>query len=279
MTAFTKQKEKPAYTELGKIFDIPIEQIIPNPNQPRRYFDTTQLTSLAKSISQEGIFQPLTVRRAEQGFELIAGERRLRAAKIAGFRTVPCIIMRLSDERSAVLALIENIQRADLNCFEQAQAIQSLIEECGLTQEEVAVKLGAAQSTVANKLRLLKLSDVEKERIIRNKLSERHARALLKIDDQSLREQVLQHIIQSNLTVSETEKYIQSLENKQKIKESYKKRSPVLKDVRLFCNTVDKAVKVIRLAGVNAKMKKEEGEGIIKYTILIENNENTEVQN
>ena len=270
MNIMTKGRDKPSLIrELGKIIDIPIEMIHPNPNQPRRHFNSHELASLAKSISQDGIIQPLTIRKIDKHFELISGERRLRAAKIAGFRTVPCIIVDISNQRSAILALIENIQRSDLNCFEEAEAISILIKEFDLTQEETALRLGMAQSTVANKLRLLKLSSQERQLIFNNNLTERHARALIRINDEGRRRAVLAHVIENQLTVEETEKYIKSLENEQKIRESYRKRSPVLKDIKLFFNTVDKAVKVIRLAGVDAEVKKKKHDGYIEYTVIV----------
>ena len=146
------------YQTLGKIIDISIGEIKPNPVQPRRYFSPAELTSLAKSISQDGIIQPLTVRRVKGTFELVSGERRLRAAKLAGLRSVPCILINATEERSQVIALIENIQRCDLNFFEEAEAISQLITKYGMTQESAAIRLGLAQSTVANKLRILKLN-------------------------------------------------------------------------------------------------------------------------
>ncbi len=273
MSILTKTRDKTnsvqVLRELGKIIDISINLVKPNPNQPRQFFDPEQLTSLAKSISQDGIIQPLTVRKVNNYFELISGERRLRAAKLAGLRSVPCIIVDISDERSAVLALIENIQRSDLNFFEEAEAISILIKEYGMTQEDAAIRLGMAQSTIANKLRLLKLTSIERKMIISNNLSERHARALLKLDDADIRHQVLVCIIENNLTVDKTEKYIASLETKEKIKASYKKRSPVLRDVKLFFNTVNKAINVMKLAGVDAQVKKAHHDGMIEYTILI----------
>ena len=273
MNILSKPKERTLQLrELGKIVDIPIDFVKPNPNQPRRHFDSQELTSLAKSISQDGIIQPLTVRRVEKYFELISGERRLRAGKIAGLKTVPCIIVDISDKRSAILALIENIQRADLNFFEEAEAIALLIQEFNITQEETAMRLGMAQPTIANKLRLLKIPPHERAMIFNNKLTERHARALLKINDETKRREVLNYIIENNLTVDSTEKYIKSFEEKEKIEESYKKRSPILKDIKLFFNTVDKAVKVMQLAGVNAEVKKQKHDGLIEYTILIPDN-------
>lgn len=277
MNIMTKTKERTIQApteknlkELGKIIDVPISSILANPNQPRSTFDTEELTKLAKSISQDGIIQPLLIRKCENGFELISGERRLRAAKMAGFRCVPCVLVDISDKRSAVIALIENIQRSDLNFFEEAQAISLLINKYSMTQEEAAIRLGIAQPTVANKLRLLKLSPDERRIISANHLTERHARALLKISDQNKRSDLLHKIVRDSMNVSETEKYIELALKDEKLKKSYKKRSPVLKDVRLFFNTVDKAVEVMKLAGVETEVKKVRQNGFIEYTIRIE---------
>ncbi|MDO5125202.1 MAG: ParB/RepB/Spo0J family partition protein [Ruminococcus sp.] len=279
MSILTKNKEKSSSVqqlrELRKVMDIPINLIRPNPNQPRKHFDPASLTSLAKSISQDGIIQPLTVRITESHYELVSGERRLRAAKLAGLRSVPCILIDISDERSAVVALIENIQRADLSFFEEAMAISHLIKEYGMTQENTAIRLGMAQSTLANKLRLLKLSPTERQIITKNNLSERHARALLKLQNEDERKRALAFVIENNLNVEATEKYIANFENKEKIKASYKKRSPILRDVKLFFNTVNKAVNVMKLAGVDAQVKKSHHDGLIEYTILIPD-ENTD---
>lgn len=274
--AFTEQEVAPppkVRKELGKILDIPVAEITPNPSQPRKYFPTEELTSLAKSISKDGIIQPLSVRRTASGFELISGERRLRAAKLAGLRSVPCIVFNADSGRSAVLSLIENIQRCDLNCFEEAEAIQKLIEESGMTQEETAVRLGLAQSTVANKLRLLKLTPEERRTITANGLTERHARALLKITDEHNRKLVLIKAAEGKWTVEATEKYIKKLEREAAEKDSYKKRAVMLKDVRLFFNTVNKAVNVMKLAGVNADTKRINHKDYIEYIIKIPSSE------
>ena len=272
MSILTKTREKslsPQVKELGRVVEVAIGLIRPNPNQPRKHFDQKELASLAKSISHDGIIQPLTVRRQDGHFELISGERRLRAARLAGLRSVPCILVDISDERSAVLALIENIQRADLNFFEEAEAIALLIRQYDMTQEDAALRLGMAQSTVANKLRLLKLTAPERQIIVKNGLTERHARALLKLDSEERRRDILAAVVANKLNVEATEKYIFALEKQEKVKQSYKKRSPILRDVKLFFNTVNKAVNVMKLAGVDAKVKKARHDGMIEYTILI----------
>lgn len=253
----------------GGVCDIPTEAVRPNPSQPRKNFDAASLAQLARSISQDGIIQPLTVRDKNGYYELVSGERRLKAAKIAGLRSVPCIIADISDERSAVYALIENIQREDLNFYEQASAIARLISEYGLTQEDAALRLGLSQPAVANKLRLLKLSDEEASLLISSGLGERHARALLRIPDKDKRREAIQYVIKKALNAAQTEKYISSLIKAQKVSESYKKRAPILRDIRLFLNTMNKAVKVMQLAGVKANAKKVEHEGYVDYIVSI----------
>ena len=254
------------YQTLGKIIDISIGEIRPNPVQPRRYFSPAELTSLAKSISQDGIIQPLTVRRVN---ELVSGERRLRAAKLAGLRSVPCILINATEERSQVIALIENIQRCDLNFFEEAEAISQLITKYGMTQESAAIRLGLAQSTVANKLRILKLNAEERKIILDNNMSERHARALLKITDNDRRLAVLNKAAESGWTVDTLEKYIDKLLKDDEKRASYHKRAAMLKDVRLFFNSVNKAIDVMRMAGVNADAKRIDHEDYIEYIIKI----------
>ena len=253
----------------GIVLELPTGAIKPNPRQPRKHFDAGELTSLSRSIAQDGVIQPLTVRDMGGYYELVSGERRLRAAKIAGLKTVPCIIADISDERSAVYALIENIQRCDLNFFEQAQAISQLVSEYGLTQEEAALRLGLSQPAVANKLRLLRLSEDERELIISHSLSERHARALLRCSDKAQRAEVIEKIVSASLNATQTEKYISSLQRSEEIKKSYQKRAPILRDVRLFVNTMNKAVRVMQLAGVKANTKKVEHEGYVDYIVSI----------
>ena len=258
--------------EVCKVIEIAAGDISPNPNRPRRHFSAEKLTSLAKSISANGIISPLTVRLTEHGYELISGERRLRAAKLAGAGTVPCIVINADLRRSAVLALLENIQRSDLDPFEEAAAINTLIEQGKVTREEVALSLGLAQSTVANKLRLLKLSREEQDIIISHGLTERHARALLRVADENTRKEILAKAVEGSWTVDTLEKYIAELERKEAKKASYEKRAVMLKDVRLFFNSVNKALEVMKLAGVDATAKKMEREDCIEYTVTINKN-------
>ena len=260
---FTKEKL------INKVIEIETKLILPNPNQPRRSFPTNEITALADSISQNGILQPLSVRRINDKYELIAGERRLRAAKLCGFRTVPCIVHDMSDRNSAILVLVENIQRQDLSFFEEAIAIEKLITYYGMTQEDAAAKLGKAQSTVANKLRLLRITPEERDLIIKFNLTERHARALLKLASPEERLIVLDKIIKHNLNVEKSEHLIDDFIGLQKDKASYKKRSKVFQNVKMFVNTINKAVETMQAAGISADSRKIQNEDYIEYRVRI----------
>ena len=196
------------------ILEIPIIKIRPNKAQPRRLFSEEELCALSQSIAENGVLQPLTVRKVSASeYELVAGERRLRACVMAGLRKVPCILVKCSDKESAVYALLENLQRADLSFFEEARGISRLIRRYGFTQEQAARKLGKSQSTVANKLRLLRLTPEEQEWIENAGLSERHARCLLQLDDEEGRREALSKIISDSLTVRQTEELVSILQN------------------------------------------------------------------
>ncbi len=267
MKIFTQGKKE---KELNKVVAVHIGYIKPNPYQPRKSFSQKELSALAKSISTEGVIQPLTVRKeGENCYILVTGERRLRAARIAGLKTVPCIILNITDRSSALFALVENLQRCDLNIFEEAEGISKLIDFYGMTQEDAAIRLGMAQSTVANKLRLLKLSEEEREVILSLGLSERHARALLRIPDYKLRLEVLEQIARGNLSVEKTELLIDTLLSKRQKEGNIRKNSAVLKNVRLFMNTVSKAVEIMQAAGVDVKTRKFETDGEIQLVINI----------
>ena len=255
----------------NKIIEVPTIKIRPNKTQPRRLFEESELRNLAQSISQNGILQPLSVRRLKTGeFELIAGERRLRASVMAGLTKVPCIEIKCSDKESAVLALLENLQRKDLGMFEEAKGINRLIRRYGLTQEQAAKQLGKKQSTIANKLRLLKLSFEEQDWICQAGLSERHARALLKIEDGELRKEALSRMISENLNSVQAEEMIARLLNQNSVPAPKSGRQTiVVKDVRIFLNTINKAVDTMRLAGIDAIIKKQDSGEYIEYTIKI----------
>lgn len=259
------------YNQENKVTEIPIIKIRPNKAQPRSHFDENSLASLATSIQESGILQPLTVRKISQNeYELIAGERRLRASVMAGFKKVPCIIVKCSDKDSAVYALLENLQRSDLEFFEEARGISKLIKKYGFTQEEVGIKLGKTQSTIANKLRLLKLTYEEQEWIVNAGLSERHARALIRLTDIKKRREVLSRIIAQNLNTQETDKLVSiMLNNSQKSVKERAVNKAVIKDIRIFVNSINKAVDTMRLAGIDAQSNKNEDNDFIEYTIKI----------
>ena len=253
---------------INRVVQIPIGRIEPNPKQPRKQFDYEALIGLAQSIKQNGVLQPLTVRTKGNGeYELIAGERRLRASLIAGLTQVPCIELDVDADQSAILSLLENIQRQDLNFFEEAEGIARLIENWGMTQEQLAVKLGKTQSTIANKLRLLKLTKEERNTILSASLTERHARALLKLSEED-RALVLKQIIEKRLNVSETDRLIDAMTFPSQVKRGHKP-VPIVKDVRIFINTFTNAVNVMRRAGIDAIAVKQEYDEYLEYTVRI----------
>lgn len=251
-----------------KVLSVPVERIKPNPNQPRVVFDQAQLEGLAQSIRESGILQPLSLRKYKDGtYQLVAGERRLRAAKLLGMSEVPAIVISADDRQAAILALLENIQRKDLDFFEEAEGLSRLTEHWSFTQEETASKLGMAQSTLANKIRLLRLTREEREQIRRAGLAERHARALLRLECQEDRQQVLMRIIKNKLNVSETDKLITKILNDKQI--SKRHTTAIIKDMRIFVNTLNKAVKTMERMGVNVKTLSTENEDYLEYIIRI----------
>ena len=251
-----------------QVLELPIRDIRPNPRQPRQAFRDEDLAELALSISQVGVLQPLSVRRTQDGWELIAGERRLRAAKLAGLPRVPCLSVEADEEESALLALVENLQRKDLDVWEEAAALRQLMERYGLTQEEAARRVGKSQSAVANKLRLLRLPGDVVDTLRAHQLTERHARALLRLDTPDRQRSALAHIIEHQLNVAKTEVYIDRLCGGRK---APRRVTPVyrIRDVRLFLNTVDRGLAVMQSAGVNAQCGREETESEITLTIHI----------
>ena len=251
----------------GRILFLPADEIRPNPSQPRRVFDQEGLEELAASIRALGILQPLTVRRGPGGWELVAGERRLRAARLAGLSQVPCIQIQADGQESSLLALVENLQRRDLDFVEEAQALARLISVYHLSQEEAARRIGKSQSAVANKLRLLRLSPEVLSALRTQGLTERHARALLRLDSEGQQRAALDHIISHRLTVAQTDQYIDSLlapPPPKKPKPTY-----IIKDVRLFLNTVTRGLELIRSAGVPACCDRQDTDDAICLTIRI----------
>lgn len=248
---------------------IPLARLRPNPQQPRRRFDEAALRELADSIRAYGILQPLTVRRVEDGYQLIAGERRMRAAAMAGLREVPCLVAQVDEQDAGMLALIENLQRRDLDCFEEAAAIARLISRYGLSQEQAAEKLGKSQSAVANKLRLLRLPGTVVELLQQGDLSERHARALLRLADEEEQLAAAKTIIARGLNVAQTEEYIESLLRKIQVTPPHRRPTFILKDVRLFLNSLDRSLSLMRSAGVDAACGRQDTEDEILLTIRI----------
>ncbi len=247
---------------------IPHDLIKPNPQQPRVRFDYNELEGLACSIRANGLLQPINVRSLENGeFELISGERRLRAARMIGMTKIPCIVMTVSDQQSALFAIIENIQRENLDFFEEAVAIERLMTEYGLSQDEISEKLGKAPSTLSNKLRLLRLPDEIRDKISYAGLSERHARALLTLPDNNTRKRVLDIVIERHLTVAETERLIADVHRRRK--GARKPQTKAYKDMRIFLNTLNHAVDIIRKAGIEADTAKSETDEYFEYVIRI----------
>ena len=257
--------------ESGRILYLPTEQLRPNPSQPRKIFDSDGLQELAASIQNYGILQPLTVRRRNGEYELVAGERRLRAAKLAGLTEVPCILLTVDEQQSSMVALIENLQRRDLDYIEEAEGLARLMRQYGLNQEQAAAKVGKSQSAVANKLRLLRHSPAVLAALRENGLSERHARALLRLPTEQERMAALAVIVKQQMNVAKTEEYIEALLTKKKQPEEPKKgiRKLIVRDVRLFLNSVNHSLDLIRGAGIRAEASQEETDSEIVLTIRL----------
>lgn len=249
----------------GKVYALPISEIRPSPFQARRSFDPQQLESLAQSIRENGLLQPVSVRKTSQGYELVAGERRLRACKLAGMERVPAILWEGPDPKSAALGLLENLQRADLNPFEQAAGLRDVLALWGCTQAEAARRLGLAQPTLANKLRLLQLTADQQQFILDNGLTERHARAVLRLPE-NRRSEALLYIAKHRLNARATDVYIDQLLNGVP---RAQRRLPMVKDVRIFVNTIDHAIRLMTDNGVPATAHREERDGYIEYTVRI----------
>ena len=252
---------------------IRVSDIARNPNQPRKYFDPESIAQLAESIRQYGVLNPLTVRRSPSGgYDLVAGERRLRAARVAGLNEVPCLVIAADNEDSSAIALVENLQRRDLDFFEEAYGFKRLIDQYGLTQEEAARKVGKTQSAVANKLRLLRLSQKNMELIRSANLTERHARCLLRLDSEDERINATNYIIEHDLNVSRSEQYIEELLKERETElpaQQERKVVRLIKDVRFFLNTLNRAVGVMVDSGIGATVQQQDSEDGLTLTIVI----------
>lgn len=248
---------------------LPTERLLPNPNQPRKHFDSEGLLELAQSIRENGVLQPLLVRRINNSdyYEIVTGERRLRASILANQQLVPCIEIDCTSQQSATLSIIENIQRRELTFFEEAAAIARLSEVFGMTQEEIARRLGKSQSAVSNKLRLLKLPSDVRYFIEKHDLTERHARALLRLSSPKDIWDTLSLIERNHWNVRQTEEHIDRLtDHTVKPKQNVVR---IFKDVRIFVNTVNKAIETMRSAGINADAKKTETDDYIEFLVRI----------
>lgn len=243
---------------------VPLSKIEPDPDQPRKVFDPQGLEALAQSIREVGILNPITVRRFGNRYRLVAGERRYRAAAIAGLTELPCLIRSLTDEQHQLAALIENLQRHDLDPFEEAEGLQRLIAQTGMTQAQAAQKLGKSQSGIANKLRLLGLDEQIREALRAASLTERHARALLTLPEER-RATAASHIISHQLNVEQTERYLRRLT----AHKEQPRRKMYIKDIRLFINTIDRSVRLLTDQGIGAQAEKKEDEQFLYYSIAI----------
>lgn len=252
-----------------KAEEIDVNLIYPNPFQPRRYYDLDGMVELTQSVKSVGVITPIIVRRAAKGYELIAGERRLKAAKNAGLKKIPAVVREMTDAGSAVASIVENVQRRNLNCFEEAESISRLINYHNMSQEEVSKMLSKSQSAISNKLRLLKLSKNVRSKIIEFGLSERHARALLRLDSERQQLEAAQKAGENNFNVAMTEKMVQRMieDNIRESKRIVPRTS--VKSTRSFINTLMKTVDILKKKGAVAKTKEVEYEDYIEYVVQI----------
>lgn len=237
-----------------EIIYLPLERVYPNPYQPRKLFDRGGLEELATSIKEYGVLQPISVRLINgQRYELVAGERRLRASKLAGISSIPAVVINISEQDSAVLALIENLQRQNLHFLEEAEGFQNLITDYLLTQEEIAERVGKNQSTVANKLRVLRLSKKVQKILIENDLTERHARALLKLTDEEMQIEILNKVIKNGLNVRKTEELVEDTLRRSLPQSKTLAIQHYIKDIRILANSIKENLEIVKKSGVDTK--------------------------
>lgn len=277
MALFGRKKDDLYSGELEsplQLVDIPVSLILPNPDQPRRSFDDESIAELASSIKQVGLIQPLIVRRVGDHYELIAGERRLRAVKLLELKTVKCIVSTAYDEEdSALMAIVENLQREDLHFFEEAECYTSLLDKLRLTQEELAIKVGKSQSFIANKLRILRLSPAVRKAVVDSGLSERHARALLKLNSDEARFDAVSKISARSLSVKETERLVDGMLEAESKGASGAKPRPklirIFRDYKLFVNTVNSACDQLRESGLKVEVEQTDMESGVDIHIRV----------
>jgi len=261
----------------ARIANLPVDRIKPNPFQPRRNFPENELAELAQSIRAYGLLQPVIVREQGENYQLIAGERRFRACCLLGHTSIPAVIQTLDDEKAAAFALIENLQRQELNYFEEARAYQVLLKSFGLTQEELARRVGRSQSSIANKLRLLRLAPEVQGIIVTDTVSERHARALLRLNSSEMQMEVIRRIYDQELTVKETEQLVEKLSQNnlpQEVRDrpGVQSIAPIIRDARIFMNTIKETVKRARKTGVDIFMIEKDSEEEYEITIRVTKN-------
>lgn len=263
-----KIEEKRAAEEVIK---IPIDQITPNKYQPRTVFDEEKIEELSRTIHTHGVIQPIVVRRIEDNhYEIIAGERRYRAMKKLEWTEVPAIVRDLNDKETASIALIENLQREELTAIEEALAYQQLLELHSLTQEALAQRLGKGQSTVANKLRLLKLPQFVQDAILKREISERHARALISVKDEAIQLQLIELIKEHDWNVRQLEEQIQQLlKPKEEEKKEKPKRKAISKDIRIAVNTIKQSLSMVSKSGISIKTEEEDMDDYYQITVKI----------
>ena len=243
---------------------IDIDKIVANENQPRTHFEKEKIQELAVSIQQNGLLQPIVVRPYDKGFQIVAGERRYRACKLAGLDEIPCVVQVMDEKQTATAAIVENIQRENLSPIEEALAYQQLLDAENLTQEELAKQVGKKQSTIANKLRLLQLPMTVQEAVRRRDITERHARALLKLDSTAKQNNMLREIMNKGLNVEQTE---QKVKSKIEPKKPKSRSKSISQNLKIALNTLEQAVKMVEQAGIELKLEKQETDDEVIYTI------------
>ncbi len=252
-----------------KVVAVDIEKISPNPFQPRRKIEEEKINELAQSIKASGLIQPVVVRRAGSGYQLVVGERRFLACRKLGWRTISAAVKTLSDNDMATIALIENLQRENLNYIEEGLGYVSLMKNFDLTQEVLAQRIGKSQSTIANKIRLLKLSEPVREKLLQNVLSERHARALLRLETEEQQLKTISEIVDRGLTVSQAEKRIDKISGQSRERDRIKRSKPIIRDLRIVLNTIREAVSIIQSSGFYPEVDETVEDDYIEVTIRL----------
>lgn len=274
-TGGNKTDEQQDINDLEDVVQLTVDQIVPNQFQPRTQFDDEKIKELAQTLHTHGMIQPIVVRKKdEELYEVIAGERRLRAAKLLGWEKVSAIIRNMSDTETASVALIENIQREELSVIEEAKAYSQLIKMHSLTQEALAQRLGKSQSTVANRIRLLTLPEEIQQALIEKKITERHARALMKLKKEELQLKFFHEIIEKQLTVRETDEVIKEYLAKGEDKKKARPKSKFIsKDIRIATNTIRRSLKMIAETGIKVESEEEELDDYYQITIRVKKNQ------